>query len=398
MTGLKKLGIGLAGAAMSIALMIGISAQQTSAVGETIAMDSATVAPGGSAAVDVNALSFDSPGLGAWSVDIQYDAAVVSADSCIAEQGGVCNPAFAAGVVRFTGASAGGLEGDTKLAGITFGCLAEGVTTLTVIIDVLADATVGDPQPLTAAIQNGTFACTTASATATSAPPTATPLPGGDTGDSCASFTYQEDAQAALDSDPTDPAGLDADGDGFACDSLPKRNPGVDCSDFDFQQEAQSVYNADTSDPFNLDSDDDGIACENLPSATGSGKGLPVAGTGPGGLDNSTIQIWLIAGLIGAGIAWLSTGAAGAGLAAITGSRRDKQDGPGRQQAPGPTSAGPFGSRDSAEVLTTPPLDASRSSSSLPRRRAMSWLIAARQELANKQLDSAPGSDLEPHR
>lgn len=396
MIGLKKLGIGLAGAAMSIALMIGVSAQQTTAVGEMISVDSATVAPGGSASVDVQALSVDAPGLGAWSIDIQYDAAVVSADSCVAEQGGVCNPAFAAGVVRFTGASAGGLEGDTTLAGITFGCLTEGISTLTVVIDVLADATIGDPQPLTAAIQNGTFACTTVSATATSAPPTNTPPPGGDTGEACASFTYQEDAQAALASDPSDPAGLDSDGDGFACDNLPKRNPGVDCGDFEFQEEAQSVYDADTSDPFNLDSDGDGIACENLPFATGSDKGLPVAGTGIGDLDNSTIQIWLIAGLIGAGIAWLSTGVAGAGLAAVNG--RGKQDGPGRRQAPAPAAAGPFELRDSAEVLATPPQDASRTSSSLPRRRAMSWLIAARQELANKQLDSAPGSDLEPRR
>ena len=40
---------------------------------------------------------------------------------------------------------------------------------------------------------------------------------------SCADFTYQEEAQAALDADPRDPNGLDGDGDGVACDDLPRR-------------------------------------------------------------------------------------------------------------------------------------------------------------------------------
>lgn len=40
---------------------------------------------------------------------------------------------------------------------------------------------------------------------------------------SCADFTSQEEAQAALDADPRDPNGLDGDGDGEACDDLPRR-------------------------------------------------------------------------------------------------------------------------------------------------------------------------------
>jgi hypothetical protein len=42
----------------------------------------------------------------------------------------------------------------------------------------------------------------------------------------CADFTYQEEAQAVLDADPTDPNRLDEDdpsGDGIACESLPAR-------------------------------------------------------------------------------------------------------------------------------------------------------------------------------
>lgn len=39
----------------------------------------------------------------------------------------------------------------------------------------------------------------------------------------CRDFTYQEDAQAVLDQDKSDPNGLDADHDGIACESLPHR-------------------------------------------------------------------------------------------------------------------------------------------------------------------------------
>ena len=39
----------------------------------------------------------------------------------------------------------------------------------------------------------------------------------------------------------------------------------LDCRDFTFQEEAQAVLNSNPSDPFRLDADHDGIACEELP-------------------------------------------------------------------------------------------------------------------------------------
>jgi endonuclease YncB( thermonuclease family) len=42
----------------------------------------------------------------------------------------------------------------------------------------------------------------------------------------CSDFTYQEEAQAVLDADPSDPNGLDRDRDGFACESLPSMGGG----------------------------------------------------------------------------------------------------------------------------------------------------------------------------
>ena len=43
----------------------------------------------------------------------------------------------------------------------------------------------------------------------------------------CDDFTYQEEAQAILDQDPSDPNGLDQDGDGIACEDLPSQPAGA---------------------------------------------------------------------------------------------------------------------------------------------------------------------------
>src|SRR5215212_5202351 len=42
----------------------------------------------------------------------------------------------------------------------------------------------------------------------------------------CDDFPFQEDAQAVLDRDPSDPNGLDRDNDGIACEELPRRGGG----------------------------------------------------------------------------------------------------------------------------------------------------------------------------
>jgi hypothetical protein len=59
--------------------------------------------------------------------------------------------------VRITGASANGLEGSTSLGTITFSAAAScsGATALTATTNVFADATIGDPQPITVTIDSG---------------------------------------------------------------------------------------------------------------------------------------------------------------------------------------------------------------------------------------------------
>jgi hypothetical protein len=88
----------------------------------------------------------------------------------------------------------------------------------------------------------------------------------------CADFATQEEAQAELERDPSDPHGLDADSDGIPCEHLPSAGDGgggggtggrdLDCADFATQAAAQRELERDPTDPHNLDADDDGIACE----------------------------------------------------------------------------------------------------------------------------------------
>jgi hypothetical protein len=61
----------------------------------------------------------------------------------------------------------------------------------------------------------------------------------------------------------------------------------LNCSDFTYQEEAQAEYNRDPSDPNNLDADNDGIACEDLPSG-GNGTTTTTGTTTTGTSTTST--------------------------------------------------------------------------------------------------------------
>ena len=115
--------------------------------------------------------------------------------------------------------------------------------------------------------------------------PEPVPAPSGDLpmGDlDCSDFATQEEAQAVLDANPDDPNYLDGEGDGVACESLPSAPPlapeppslesaptgDLDCADFATQEEAQAMLDADPSDPHGLDGEGDGVPCESLPSGS----------------------------------------------------------------------------------------------------------------------------------
>ena len=162
MKGIKGLRIGLVGAAAIAVVLIGgmLLASTASASSHSLSVSDGSAAPGDEGTVTVSAGNITGEGLGAWTVDITYDTDVITAVACTAEQGGVCNTEFGDGVVRITGASAGGLDGDTDLGSITFECGdAEDSSALTISVNVFADATVGDPQDIDVTVSDGTFDC-----------------------------------------------------------------------------------------------------------------------------------------------------------------------------------------------------------------------------------------------
>jgi len=132
---------------------------QASAASGTVKIGTATVAPGAQGTVNLEALDVTAPGMGAWTVDISYDSQAVTAVSCNPQQG-VCNTDYAEETVRFTGASANGLEGDTTIGSVTFECgETQGSSVLGLTLQVFADATLGAPVAIDATVENGSIAC-----------------------------------------------------------------------------------------------------------------------------------------------------------------------------------------------------------------------------------------------
>ncbi len=149
-------------AVLTLVLGMGLlAASHVSAQSESVSISRVTNAPGADGTVDLRALGIGSSGLGAWEIGIVYDPALVTPTSCSPQQGGVCNLSFASNQIRVVGASGSGLTGDTTLANITFQCGdSEGTSPLTLVVSVLADATPGGPQPISADIANGSVTCT----------------------------------------------------------------------------------------------------------------------------------------------------------------------------------------------------------------------------------------------
>jgi hypothetical protein len=173
MKGVKSMKLGLLATAAVFALVGGLMVAQVSAQGPELGIGDGEAAPGEDATVELTANVPD--GLGAWTVDISYDTSVATATDCEGDSGSVCNPEFAEDTVRVTGASVTGLDEESVLAAITFTCEdAEDSTDLTIAISVFADATVGDPQDISAdtTVSDGSITC----AEPEVVPPTNTPV------------------------------------------------------------------------------------------------------------------------------------------------------------------------------------------------------------------------------
>ena len=142
--------------ALSFTFMAGPKAEAEDAA---VSVSSANVELGQQALVDVEALNIAAPGLGAWTIDIAYDPDVITPVGCSAALGGICNVTFSATTVRLLGVSALGVAGDVELGEIVFECKQAGESALELTTPVLADAMLGAPQPIAAAIRHGSVTC-----------------------------------------------------------------------------------------------------------------------------------------------------------------------------------------------------------------------------------------------
>ena len=94
----------------------------------------------GEATVEVQA-KLGTQALGAWSIDISYDAKAVKITGCKTAGGSICNPSAAPGVLRIVGASATGLTGMQTLATVSYEAIGQSSAT-----PRLTSATLADPQ------------------------------------------------------------------------------------------------------------------------------------------------------------------------------------------------------------------------------------------------------------
>ncbi len=141
---------------------IGEPAGQPEPGAPTVSMDAPEITVGDQGEAVLTILNFDAPGLGAWTIDIEYDNGFVSVVTCepLPDGTSVCNPAYTDDTVRIVGASGTGLEGTTVIGRVTFLCDAAGESELNLSIVTLADGTIGAPVELVPFIDSGAINCT----------------------------------------------------------------------------------------------------------------------------------------------------------------------------------------------------------------------------------------------
>lgn len=133
------------------------------------------LAPGGSGAVAVEATG-PAAGLGGWTVELAYDPTVVQPSGCGPGPASTCNPAYAPGRVRITGAVSPALSGTVTLATLTFTAIGAGGRggPLTLAAPVLTD---GGGRPLQPVLAHGAVTVGAAAAAAVRITPATSTIP-----------------------------------------------------------------------------------------------------------------------------------------------------------------------------------------------------------------------------
>ena len=128
----------------------------TPVAGIVVRMGSGSVAPGGQIVLDLDALDVPPGSLGAFTMEVGYDPALLDGAACVPDPDTIfdfadCNPDFAPGIARCTGVSISGVSGaELTLCDITFQADASvplgTMTPLSVVCVVLTDPS-GTPIP-----------------------------------------------------------------------------------------------------------------------------------------------------------------------------------------------------------------------------------------------------------
>lgn len=123
----------------------------------TASLDTAVAFQGSQATVAVSA-DVPAPGLGAWTLGIGYDPAVVAPAGCTEDTAmQACNIAAGPGLVIIAGVDIYGLEGPVVLAEVAFECIASGSSALTLTVrDVFVDA---EREQIAYTLQDGRIDC-----------------------------------------------------------------------------------------------------------------------------------------------------------------------------------------------------------------------------------------------
>ncbi len=159
-------------------------------------------------AVQIKFSGIPAAGLGASDISVAFNPAVLKITACgTGGLDGACNPNAPGGPARAAGFKAPAITtGPVVIAALTFDCIGAAGTSsaVTITVNELLDGTPGQPQPISASVQNGTVVCgeatptptptsaPTSTSTSTSAPtttPAGLPPTGGNVGDSSGTGT-----------------------------------------------------------------------------------------------------------------------------------------------------------------------------------------------------------------
>jgi hypothetical protein len=173
---IRKVLVPIAAAAAGATVVVSAAMAQEPAVGVT----DGTAAPGGQGTVTIFASDVGKPGLGAWTLTLIYDPAVLAGVACEAADVGLnqCGPNYDSDLdttpdaVRLAGADTNGVTGDFALATVTFECLdptAEVDAALTLEAETFANSgpPPTPPADINPTVTGGTFSCAVPPATPT---------------------------------------------------------------------------------------------------------------------------------------------------------------------------------------------------------------------------------------